>query len=198
MKTVIFGGTFDPFHIGHMRLARTVIDNINPDRFIIIPNNVTPKKSGLKITPASDRLEMCRLAAKELKAEVSDYEIKKGGPSYTADTLEYFHDLYPSDRLYFAMGSDALKNFLSWKNHEKIIMLSGIICCCRDEKDREDCIFIKNEIETLGGECVLMSVPALSCSSSELRYKIKNNQPIGDLIPESVEKYIGKRGLYRD
>lgn len=200
MKTVIFGGTFNPFHNGHAQLIREVIKTVSPDRFILMPAHIPPHKAHEKLLDDADRLNMCRLAAKEigLGTEVSDYEIRQGGKSYTVYTLEHIKELYPEDELYFAMGSDMLKSFLGWYRPERIMELATIVCNCRNEHDRRGIAEAKSRIESAGGRCILTSCPALVCSSSDIRRKIELNEPIDDSVPKSVAEYIKERGLYRD
>ena len=198
-KTVVFGGTFNPPHIGHLRLMEEVISAVRPDRLILMPAHLPPHKSSQNLTNDADRLEMCRLLASCCTdAEVSDYEIKSGGKSYTVLTLEHLHKLYPDDELYFAMGSDVLRSFLNWYGRDRILELTAIVCCCRDETDRKAIIPIKEHIEALGGLCILTECEPLSCSSTEIRDRVEYGKPITDLVPPAVAEYIEKRGLYRD
>lgn len=199
MKTVIFGGTFNPFHLGHLKLVREVKKTVLPDRFILMPAHLPPHKLAEDLVSDADRLEMCRLAAMEVDGvEVSDYEINTGGKSYTVLTLEHFHGLYPDDELYFAMGSDMLISFLNWYRTDRIMELATLVCNCRDENDREAIATAKAEIESRGGRCVLTECDALVCSSTDVRTRIENGLPIDDLVPKSIAEYIDKRGLYRD
>ena len=199
MKTVIFGGSFNPFHNGHMQLSREVIKTVEPDRFIIVPSHIPPHKAADSLLADSDRLEMCRLAAAEIGsiASASDFEIISGGKSYTVYTLEYFHSVYPESDLYFAMGSDMLKSFLRWYMPERIMELATIVCNCRDENDREDIKTAKEEIETRGGRCILTACPALILSSTDVRKKLFAGASISSLVPASVAEYIERKGLYR-
>ena len=199
MKTVIFGGTFNPFHLGHLKLVREVEKTVSPDRFILMPAHLPPHKLAEDLVSDADRLEMCRLAAMEVEGvEVSDYEINAGGKSYTVFTLEHFHELYPDDELYFAMGSDMLISFLNWYRTDRIMELATLVCNCRDENDREAITTAKAEIESRGGRCVLTECDALVCSSTDVRTRIESGLPIDDLVPKSIAEYIDKRGLYRD
>ena len=199
MKTVIFGGSFNPFHFGHLKLIKEVQKTVKPDRFILMPTHVAPHKVHDDLVDDADRLEMCRLAAQDADGlEVSDYEINAGGKSYTVLTLEHFRKLYPNDELYFAMGSDMLISFLNWYMPERIMELATLVCNCRDENDRAAIQSARSEIESRGGRCVITQCEALVCSSTDVRSRIGAGLPIDDLVPESVAKYIEKRGLYRD
>lgn len=198
-KTVIFGGTFNPPHLGHVKLIKEVIAAVQPDRFILMPTHVPPHKIASELMSDSDRIEMCRLMAREFdNVEVSDYETSAGGKSYTVLTLEHFHALYPEEELYFAMGSDMLITFLDWYMPERIIELAVLVCNCRDEADRKACEAQKARIEALGGRCILTECEPFVCSSTDIRERIDRGEPITDLVLESVAEYIEKRGLYRD
>lgn len=199
MKTVIFGGTFNPFHFGHLKLIREVQNAVKPDRFILMPAHVPPHKVAEDLIDDADRLEMCRLAAKEVDdVEVSDYEINAGGKSYTVLTLEQLHEQYPDDELYFAMGSDMLISFLKWYKPDRIMELATLVCNCRDENDRAAIQSAKSEIESRGGRCILTQCEALVCSSTDVRNRISVGLSIDDLVPKPIAEYIEKRGLYRD
>ena len=199
MKTVIFGGTFNPFHLGHLKLIKEVKKTVEPDRFILMPAHVPPHKTMEALVDDADRFEMCKLAAKDIDGvEVSDYEIKAGGKSYTVLTLEHMHELYPDDELYFAMGSDMLISFLNWYNPDRIMELATLVCNCRNENDRAAIQSAKSEIESRGGRCILTECKALVCSSTDVRKRIESGLPIDDLVPKSIAEYIEKRRLYRD
>lgn len=198
-KTVIFGGTFNPPHFGHVKLMEEVIAAVRPDRFILMPTHLPPHKAVQELMSDEDRLEMCRLMAKSCPiAEVSDYEISAGGKSYTVRTLEHFHELYPDDELYFAMGSDMLISFFNWYMPKRITELAVLVCNCRNAMDREACEAQKKKIEQIGGRCILTSCEPLVCSSTDVRERIDRNEPITGLVPPAVAEYIEKRGLYRD
>lgn len=199
MKTVIFGGTFNPFHLGHLKLMNEVQKAVAPDRFILMPVHIPPHKVASELADDMTRLEMCRLATKGLDGvEVSDYEIKSGGKSYTYLTLEYMHRQYPDDELYFAMGSDMLISFLEWNKSDRIMELATLVCNCRDEKDRAAVEAARSQIENRGGRCIITECEALVCSSTDIRNRIEAGLPIADLVPGSIADYIEKRGLYRD
>lgn len=198
-KTVVFGGTFNPFHFGHLKLIEETIRAVSPDRFILMPTHVPPHKIADELASDADRLEMCRLAAKHIGGiEVSDYEIKKGGKSYTFLTLEHLNRLYPDEQLYFAMGSDMLISFLRWRYPERIMELAVLVCNCRDEHERRAAETAKENIEKRGGRCILTECKPLVCSSTNVRERISQGLPIDDLVPAGIADYIKRKGLYRD
>lgn len=198
-KTVIFGGTFNPFHFGHLKLMEEVISVVSPDRFILMPTHLPPHKVAQELASDHDRLEMCRLVASGFPiVEVSDYEILAGGKSYTVRTLEHLHELYPDEELYFAMGSDMLISFLNWYMPDRIMEFATLVCNCRDEADREAVSAAKAEIEARGGRCIITECEALVCSSTQVRERLEMGMPIDDLVPAIIADYIEKTGLYTD
>ena len=113
MKTLIYGGTFNPPHLGHFKAAAAAAEQLSPERLLIVPDNIAPHKEMADYTPeASQRYEMCALAFQGIKgAEVSDMEILRGGKSYTADTVRLLRERYPEDELILVVGADMLLCF---------------------------------------------------------------------------------------
>lgn len=198
-KTLIFGGTFNPPHFGHLKLMDEAARAVSPYRVIVMPTHLSPHKCDNGNISDEDRLAMCRLAfgGKE-GVSVSDFEVKKGGKSYTVLTLQHLHEAFPDEELYFAMGSDMLISFLRWRDPERIMELASLVCCCRNGNEREAAERAKAEIEGRGGRCILCNSEPLVCSSSEIRRKIADNEPISGVLPDAVDEYIRRKGLYRD
>ncbi len=197
MSIVVFGGTFSPFHCGHLRLIESLKNELNPERIILVPSGVHPRKTE-DVLSAADRLEICRIAADLSGAVLSDFEMNTPGKSYTVDTLEHFHGLYPGKELYFAMGSDMLRSFPGWYRADRILELCSLAVSCRSESER---LLIKDDVEkiaSMGGRCVLLNEPALACSSTDIRRRIREEKPTDGLLPEPVLEYIKRKGLYRD
>jgi len=117
-KIGLLGGTFDPIHIGHLLMARTAMEQMKLDRVIFIPSCVPPHKKVPTLFAAIDRLEMVRLAVAQVpEFEVSDFEIRKGGRSYSVDTARHFREQLPaSTKLFFIVGGDAIKQLDTWKD----------------------------------------------------------------------------------
>ena len=132
MKIAIFGGSFNPVHNEHVNIVRAAISALNLDRVIILPTGTTPKKDGRITATAIQRLDMCRLAFADIEcAEVSDFEIARGGVSYSYITCEHFAEKYPADERYFILGADMLDNFPSWKFTERILNCVTLAVCAR-------------------------------------------------------------------
>lgn len=197
-KTLVFGGTFNPPHFGHLKLMEVAARAVSPDRVIVMPTHLSPHKSDNGNVGDDDRLNMCVLAFDSLESvSVSDFEVKKGGRSYTVLTLEHLHETCPDEELYFAMGSDMLISFLNWRNPARIMELAALVCCCRDESERRAAGLARAEIESRGGRCILCDSEPFVCSSSEIRRKIAENEPIYGLLPDEVAQYVERKGLYR-
>ena len=134
----ILGGTFNPIHNGHVNLAIKIKNNFSIDRLILMPTKIPPHKRIEELADDDDRLEMCRLAAIDLKGvEVSNYEITRGDVSYTVNTLRYFKKEYPTAQLFFIMGSDMFLSLESWYCFEEILSLATIITASRQNGDFE-------------------------------------------------------------
>ena len=123
MRIAVFGGTFNPPHLGHMAAAEACIEALSLDRLILMPTRVPPHKDlpAGSATP-EQRLEMCRIAAVQIpRCEVSDLELRREGLSYTADTVEELAAHYPGDTLWLVMGTDMLLSFDRWREPERIL-----------------------------------------------------------------------------
>ena len=141
MKIGIYGGTFDPPHLGHMEAARAALEQMNLDRLIIIPDCEPPHKDLVEdaATP-QQRLEMVALMADGLgpRAEASDLEIRREGKSYTADTVEELHEQFPEDELWLLMGTDMFLTVQNWYQPERIFQYAGVAAFARSEEDSEE------------------------------------------------------------
>ena len=193
MKTCIFGGTFDPPHIGHLLIAQTIIESENFERLIFVPANISPAKKGKVISSTKKRLDMLNMALiGNDNFEISDFEINKGDISYTIDTLTEFSEnrnLAKKD-LYFLMGSDTLREFHKWKDPKKIINLCNIIVAIRPG-------FTPSDIpQWILDEVHFANIPQFEISSTNIRARWRDGKTIRYMVPKDVWKYINKNGLY--
>lgn len=197
MKTVIFGGTFNPIHIGHIGDIKTALKKLKPNRLIVMPTHIPPHKDACGLASDDDRLNMCRLAVEGIKGcEVSDYEQTQGGRSYTVATLEHFNELYPQDELYFLMGSDMLISFLSWYRADRILELATLVCVSRSVPDCERIKGAAEDIKNAGGRVIILDSEPIDVSSTDIRSGLAAYRSSGGLLPKAVEKYILKNNLY--
>lgn len=195
----IFGGTFNPPHIGHIESAKSFINALSLDKLLIIPTFIPPhKQSEATVTP-EHRLAMCSLAFSDVpNCEVSDIEIKRGGKSYTYITLE---ELYREDtELFLLCGTDMILTLDSWMNPE-IIFDSATICYARRECDARFDSEIDKKIalykEKYGAEIIFVNSTVIEISSSEIREKIKSGEACNEFLPIEVNKYITDGELYK-
>ncbi len=122
MKIAIYGGAFNPVHNEHINIARAAITQLGLDKIIVVPTAISPHKKGCMTARGKDRLQLCRLAFCGLpEVEVSDYELKRGGISYSYVTCRHFKKLYKDDELYFILGADMLQSFRFWKEPLEIL-----------------------------------------------------------------------------
>ncbi len=196
-KVGIMGGSFDPIHLGHLVVANEVLNIHKLDEIIFVPTGDPPHKKGLK---AADfhRLLMVNMAVlSNDKFSVSDFEIKNSEKSYTLNTLKEFTSLYPDTEFYFITGSDAVVELPNWYEPEEILKLCNFIAVSRPGISIEE---VKNKIndiqEKFGGSIEMLQVPMLQISSTNIRERFQMGISAKYLLPESVEQYIIKNGLY--
>ncbi|MBQ4604816.1 MAG: nicotinate (nicotinamide) nucleotide adenylyltransferase, partial [Clostridia bacterium] len=137
-KIGVFGGTFNPPHLGHVRLANEAADRIGADKVLIIPSCIPPHKMPGKLAGGDERMEMCRLAFEGERFEVSSIELDRGNKSYTVETLRELKKIYPDAELFFIIGSDMLRTFTRWYCWEEIMTLATICAASREEGFKAD------------------------------------------------------------
>lgn len=197
MKTGIFGGTFNPIHKGHVNLVNRISEKVSLDRILVIPTNIPPHKITNDLADDEARLEMCHLAFEDNpKAEISDYEIKQGGKSYTILTLEHLMKVYPDDEFFLIIGSDMLLTFHEWKDYQKILKLCTIVAAARSKADIVKIKPYAQKLIAMGGKCIVVDVEPYEISSSQLRELIANKEQYTCYLPEKVVKYIVNKKLY--
>lgn len=197
-KIAIFGGTFNPVHNGHMHLAQQFSARIGFDRIIFIPTHVPPHKQAPELASAPHRLNMCRLAAREYGYEVSDIEINREGPSYTADTLAQMKGMYPNDELYLITGADMFLTIQNWRNPRQIFTLATVCAAPRSQRGYKELLTHAKELESFGAHSIIENIEYLPVSSTMVRAAVKAGESIADLVPHSVADYIEQNKLYRE
>ncbi len=194
---IIFGGSFDPVHIGHLLIARDIYENFKPERFIFLPAHSAPLKEGHKASPA-DRLAMLRLALEGEPFEIEESEIKRGGVSYTADTLRELTHRLP-EKPWLLIGSDTALSLHRWKEPQEVVRLARLLIVDRNGKLPEVRKYLKERFPSLREEKDLSfaEVRRIDISASEIRKRITEGKSIRYMVPHKVEKYIGEKGLYQ-
>ena len=194
----VFGGTFNPIHLGHLNLVRCVARELKLDKVLLIPTFIPPHKQASELADGFHRLEMCRLAAAEDRfIEVSDLELKRGGASYTYLTLEELHRAAPDRQLFLIVGGDMLRTFHQWKNWKSILELSMLCAAARTEQEYAELEQDACRLSTIGKGCCLLTIPILEISSTEIRRQIRMGMDTGGCLDRKVADYITDKGLYK-
>lgn len=196
MKLLLFGGTFDPPHIGHMNLLRGAMQAVQPDLTIVMPAGVPPHKTA-SMTPGMWRYEMCACflaLEKECggRIEISDWEIHRQGRNYTIDTVTMLEQKYPGAELYLSVGSDMLLTFTEWRRWPELLQKATLVVESRCEGDMGALHRAARALSAEGGRIVFSQAKALPMASSDIR---AGKAPAGALPPET-EQIAGKYHLY--
>ena len=198
MKLGIYGGAFNPPHVGHIRAAAYGAEALGLSKVLLIPTNISPHKASPRntATPAQ-RLRMLEIAAEGNKAlQVSDIEVARGGQSYTFETVLQLQKENPDTRLVLFMGTDMFLSFLNWKNPQIILENADIGVFYRGDRNEEAQIAKQAELlRTMGGVVHLIENPVTQISSTVLRSLLVFGSA-GDYLPAGVEDYVRKEGLY--
>ena len=197
MKIAVFGGSFDPIHKEHIQLAKEAIKSLRLDKLFVMPANMPPHKPGKILSANEDRLEMCRLAFENVeKVEVSDYEIAKGGTSYTYLTCKHFRSEYKDAEIYWLVGTDMLRDFPTWKEPNSILQDVTLAVCARAETDG----WLENEqqafFEKFKKKFAVISYNGADVSSTKIRVLAGAGMRLTDFTDEKVAAYIEEKGLY--
>ena len=208
----VFGGTFDPIHIGHLRSAEEAREQLGLASVLFIPAADPPHKNR-RLTPAVHRLAMTRLAtARHPAFRVSTIEIERGGRSYTVDTLRGLRERLPAGtRLTLLLGLDAFRDIGTWKDYRTLFTLADLAVWSRPPHDiraplgllpvaaRRDFCYVRND-KTLrhrtGTHIRFVTVTALDVSASDIRLRLQRGRSIRYLVPSSVERYLSRHRLY--
>ncbi len=199
---LLFGGSFNPVHLGHLLVARDVLEDFGFEEVIFVPANVQPLKGELLIPPEVRLKALEAAVEREPRFKVWDYELKKGGVSYTYQTLEEFYRVYGEEPV-FMMGADSFKSFHLWKKPEKILELSKLLVVSRpgEEVDVERVLkrigvsvpfkeFRRGEASLKGWRVALYIGRLVELSSTEIRERLKSGKPITFMLPERSEEII--------
>jgi nicotinate-nucleotide adenylyltransferase len=196
MRLGLYGGTFDPIHLGHLILAEQCREACGLDRVWLIATGSPPHKSGGR-TPIGHRLAMVRIAIAGHPAFVaSDIEARRPGPHYSVSTLEAVRRDHPDDELFFLIGADSLADLPSWREPERIAQMATIVVVNRPGIEEVD----PSRLPDFGpGSHPLawVSIPPVGIASSDLRRRLVEGRSVRYMVPRGVEAYIEANGLYR-
>ena len=183
----IFGGSFDPVHVGHLAVVRAAADALHLDRVHLIPTHAQPLKPDGPAASGEDRLAMLRLAVgADDRLVVDDRELRRGGVSYTIDTLRAMAREFPNDRLSLLVGADAAEQLEQWKDREAVAALARIVVLTRPAVAVPSHPHINRVVE----------VPAVPVSATAVRERVRSGESIAGLVPDPVATYIASHRLY--
>lgn len=185
----VLGGTFDPVHVGHLVTAVNVRHALELDRVLLVVANDPWQKAGTVRTAAQDRLAMVTAAVTGVEGlEACDLELRRGGPSYTADTLADLAVQHPGAALHLILGSDAAGGLHTWERAEEVAALARLVVVVRPGAEAAQ--------PPPGWQHVVVEVPGLDVSSTDLRARVADGRPLDWLVPDEVVQVITERHLY--
>jgi len=208
-RTAVFGGSFNPIHVGHLLMADEMLEQLDLDRVLFVPAATPPHKPPASLAPAEDRYAMVRLAVEgHPRFEVSDVELRRAGPSFTVDTLETLQGR--GDELFLLAGSETFLDLLSWRHPRRVVELARLVVVPRTgsafDPDSAAAQKVLREVgaETFAGPgepvtprtVLVVHATSLPISSSDLRERARLGRSLAYRAPEAVIHYIHRRGLY--
>jgi nicotinate-nucleotide adenylyltransferase len=195
MKLGILGGTFDPVHAGHVAAAHAALECAGLDRVVFMPSAQPPHRPAA-VAPAADRLAMCRLAVEgEPRFDVSDLEVRRGGPSFTSETLVELGHARPGDELFLILGWDAARLFDTWHEPEVVRALASVVIVSRPGTESPDIA----QVVAAGldpSRVILCLNPTPDISASRVRQAVASGASIEGQVPAGVARYIAGHRLY--
>lgn len=201
MKRIgIMGGTFDPVHNGHLLLGKQAYIEYELDEIWYMPSHIPPHKKDHHVTDSKDRLNMLRLALRDLPwCSVSEFEMKREGNTYTAQTLELLKKEYADYRFYFIIGADSLFQIESWYHPEQVMSLASFLVSGREYESgvrtfEEQVAYLRDKF---GARIEILHNEEVDIASAEIRRRVAMGKSIAKEVPEAVESYILAHGLYR-
>ena len=187
MRLGIFGGSFDPPHVGHLLVVADALEKLELDRVVFVPAGIQPLKAGQPVADPSHRLAMVRLlAGDDPRFAVDSIEIDREGLSYTVETLAAFAERHPQSERFFLVGTDVLASFRHWREPDRVVRLATLAVMERD-----------GEAAQLPDGAVRIATRRVDVSSTEIRERVRRGRTIRGFVPEAVEAYIVSERLYR-
>ena len=196
MRIGVFGGTFDPIHMGHLIVAEDARTELELDRVLFIPAGQPWFKSYRQITAAYHRLEMVRLAVeRNSHFDVSDVEVRRNGPSYTVDTLTELRGQHSSAEFIVILGVDALREIDRWHQPHRLFELASVVGMARPGASLDPSV-LNSAIPGASSRMRLLDSTLIDISGTEIRRRVTSGKSVRYRVPEAVERYIGENGLY--
>lgn len=202
-RITLFGGSFNPIHLGHLIIARSVAEQLELDRVIFLPSATPPHKTGTDLVAPEHRAEMVRLAiADEPGFEFSDFDLTRAGPSYTVETVAHFRqELGPEATLHWIIGADSLPELPTWHRVRALVESCHIVTAARPGWEQIDFDALGPRLgdqHTATLRANMVKAPRIDISATDIRQRVRSGKSIRYLVPESVRQYILAHGLYRE
>lgn len=196
-KIGIFGGTFNPVHNGHVRLAKHYMEQLGLSRMLVIPTKTPPHKAAPDLADSADRLAMCRIAFEGIEGvTVSDMEIRREGKSFTVDTVHELKKEFLNAQLFLLVGSDMFLTFRKWKDWQEILKNAILCTAARTDGELQALYACGKELSEFG-KTMVFDFPVFRVSSTQIREKVKKGESCRGFIDPKVEEYILHHGLYK-
>ncbi|MDL2216020.1 nicotinate (nicotinamide) nucleotide adenylyltransferase [Ruminococcaceae bacterium OttesenSCG-928-N02] len=197
MRILLFGGTFDPPHNGHVSLLRACIGAASPSQVVVMPAGAPPHKTFYG-TPAPLRVQMCEAAFTPCfeNLTVSELEIKRAGKSYTADTVESLLEDNPGAQLFLCVGGDMLASFTKWNRYEQLLQRVTLVAHPREAGEQEAFCAAVVALQAQGGRVLVCEGPLVQISSTQVRAARARGNSLKGLVPPAVLEIITKNNLY--
>ena len=193
----IFGGTFNPFHKGHMQMLNAVAELDYVEKILIMPSKIPPHKDADFLADEKHRITMCQIAAENIpKAEVTDVELKREGKSYTIDTLLELSKIYPNYKLAITVGGDMITSFNTWKRYKDVLKIADIIAFKRADIDNDEFYRSVSSLINDGGRITVMKEEIINISSTELRHSICDKPLLEKYLSKDIIDYILENDVY--
>lgn len=199
---LLFGGSFNPIHNGHIGICRDVARQLAVARVVLIPCANPPHKPGSELAPAADRIAMCNLAcAGDVRFSVDDWETRQSGANYTLLTVRHYRaQLEPGVPLYWLIGMDSLRDLPTWYRIGELASICTLVTAGRPGVSRPDFSVLRPLIAAADLERIaahILETPLIPVSATEIRRRVRLGEDIAGLTPEAVAGYIRTHGLYR-
>ena len=193
MRLAVFGGSFDPPHVGHLLAAEDAFEHLALDRIVFVPTATQPLKVGKAVAPAEHRVAMVRLLVDgDRRYEVSTVEVERAGLSFTVDTLTHFAAVHPAAERFLLVGADVLATFGQWREPERVLQLARPVVLERDGDGAA-----KLPASVPASAIVRLPTRRVDVSSTEIRERVRTGKPIRGFVTDAVAAYIARVGLYR-
>ena len=190
MRIGVFGGTFDPPHVGHLIVAQDAHTALRLDRVLFVPARVPPHKRHRELSPPDTRLALVLAAiGDDARFDASDLELRRDGPSYSVDTLRELREQMPRAELFFLMGVDQFREFESWRQPERIAELARVVVLSRGG--------VETPAPPLPVEYETLAVTRVDVSATAVRERVAAGRPVRYLVADAVLEIIEREGLYR-